>query len=67
MKKSELLAVYGTLDALGAVFAPVNNGVPLTRSAISQWDDEIPQLRVYQLRELVPDIDARIDAARQAR
>ncbi len=66
MKKSDLIAVYGTYDEIGAVFAPTNNGVALTRSAIAQWGEEIPELRVYQLRELVPDIESLIAAAKKA-
>lgn len=65
MKKSDLLRVYKTLDAIGEVFAPVNDGVPLTRSAVSQWDEEIPGLRQYQIRELVPDIEKRIAQAKR--
>lgn len=67
MKKSDLVAVFGTLQAIGDLFAPVNDGVALTRGAISQWPDdgEIPLLREYQLRELVPDIDERIVRAKQ--
>jgi len=64
MRKDDLRAVYGTLDAIGEVFAPVNDGEPLSRSAISQWGDEIPPLREYQIKELVPDIERRIARAR---
>lgn len=66
MKKSDLQAVFGTLDAIGAVFAPINAGQPITRSAVSQWGDDIPDLREYQIRELVPDIDKRIAKALKA-
>jgi hypothetical protein len=65
MKKTDLLAVYGTLESVGEAFAPVNNGTPLTRSAISQWSDEIPELREFQIRKIVPDIEGRIAAARK--
>jgi hypothetical protein len=64
MRKSDLVAVFGTLQAIGDLFAPINGGVPLTRGAISQWGEEIPELREYQLRELIPDIDERIERAR---
>lgn len=60
MKKSDLIAVFGTLDQIGEAFAPFNHGEPLTRSAVSQWGEDIPALREYQLRELQPDIDKRI-------
>jgi len=65
MRKSDLVAVFGTLQAIGDLFAPINGGVPLTRGAISQWDEEIPELREYQLRELLPDIGERIAKARE--
>lgn len=65
MRKSDLVAVFGTLQAIGDLFAPINNGVPFTRGAISQWKEEIPKLREYQLRELVPDIAERITKARE--
>lgn len=66
MKKSDLQAVFGTYEQIGALFAPLNNGIPLTKGAIGQWEEDIPKLREYQLRELVPDIDDRIAAARKA-
>ena len=65
MKKSDLIAVFGTLQAIGDLFAPENHGDPLTRAAISQWDEEIPKLREYQIRKLVPDIEKRIAAAQR--
>ena len=67
MKKTDLLAVYGTLESVGEAFAPANDGTPLTRSAISQWQDEIPELREFQIRKIVPDIDKRIAAAKKQR
>ena len=65
MRKSDLVAVFGTLQAIGDLFAPFNNGEPITKGAISQWDEEIPELREYQLRELMPDIDQRIELAKR--
>ena len=65
MKKSDLLAVYGTLESIGEAFAPVNDGIPLTRSAISQWSEDIPELRAFQIRKLVPNIERRVAAAKQ--
>lgn len=67
MKKVDLMAVYGTLDGVGWAFAPENDGKPLTRSAICQWGEEIPELREFQIRRLVPDIDRRIAAAKRQR
>ncbi|GEM_PF-6240392 len=66
MKKSDLKAVFGTLEAIGEVFAPLNSGIPLTKGAVSQWDEEIPPLREYQMKELVPDIEKRIAKAKQS-
>jgi hypothetical protein len=65
MRKSDLVAVFGTLQAIGDLFAPFNKGEPLTKGAVSQWDEEIPELREYQLRELMPDINKRIAAAKR--
>ncbi len=65
MKKADLMAVYGTLDSVGWAFAPENEGKPLTRSAICQWDEDIPPLREFQIRRLVPDIDRRIAKAKR--
>jgi hypothetical protein len=65
MRKSDLVAVFGTLQAIGDLFASFNNGEPITKGAISQWDEEIPELREYQIRELMPDIDDRIKRAKR--
>jgi hypothetical protein len=65
LKKSDLIAVFGTLQKIGDVFAPVNDGKPLTRSTISYWDEEIDDYREYQLRKLIPDIDKRIAKAKR--
>ncbi len=64
MKKADLLELYGTLEAVGEAFSPMNDGAPLTKSAVSQWGDEIPELREFQIRKLVPNIDKRIAAAK---
>lgn len=67
MNPSDLKRVFGSRAAIAQVFAPKNNGDPLTRSAMSLWfkRKKIPRLREYQLRELVPDIDHRIALAKQ--
>ena len=39
----------GTQAALGRVFNP-----PITRQAVQDWGENVPALRVYQLRELRP-------------
>lgn len=65
MNKADLQAAFGSLDQIGALFKPVNGGKPLTRSAVSLWTKRVPKLREYQLREVVPDLDARIAKARK--
>lgn len=65
MKKSDLLAAFGTLKAIGALFPPEKGG-PLTKGAVSQWSEDIPELREYQLREIVPDIDRQIAKAKRS-
>jgi hypothetical protein len=67
MRKSDLLAVFGTLQAIGDLFASFNGGEPITKGAVSQWDEEIPELREYQIRELHSDIDARIARAKRGK
>lgn len=66
MKADDLKSVFGSHAATGRVFAPFNDGKPLTRAAVSQWGEKVPDLREYQLRELFPDIDKRIQKARAA-
>ncbi len=53
MKTSDLLRIFGTLQGVADLF-------DISRSAVCQWGEEVPQLREYQLREKVPDIDSRI-------
>lgn len=65
LKKSDLLAVFGTLQGVGDVFAPVNDGKPLTRSAICHWGEQIDDYREYQIRKLIPDIDKRVAKAKR--
>ncbi len=67
MKPNDLKAVFKTRAGIAEVFAPVNEGKPLTRSAMCQWwvKKRVPELREYQLRALVPDIDQRIAEAKK--
>lgn len=65
MRKSDLLRVFGTGSAIAELFKPFNDDRPLSRAAISEWRDTIPQLREFQLRKLFPDIDQRIAKARR--
>jgi len=57
VKTKDLISLFGSVQAVRRLWTP-----PLTRSAIYQWGEEVPELRVYQLREKHPDIDARIAA-----
>lgn len=65
MKKSDLLLVFETGSAIAQLFKPYNDGKPLSRASISEWEDEIPELREFQVRELFPDIDERIAKAKR--
>lgn len=58
MKTKDLVAVFGTLQAIGEQFG-------ISRSAVSQWGDEVPPRRVNELRGIHPDIDNRIKRARK--
>lgn len=67
IRKSDLMLVFGSHSAIGRAFAPANGGEPITRSAVGQWEEEIPELREFQVRKLYPDIDERIEKAKLAR
>lgn len=55
MKTADLIRLFGgvtrTAEALG-----------VTKSAVSQWGENVPELRVYKLREQRPTIDAELAA-----
>ena len=44
-----------TADAISAFGSPAElaRALQITRSAISQWGDTVPELRAYQIRELM--------------
>lgn len=65
IKRADLLLIYGTYRAIGEVFAPENMGRPLTKQAVDAWGEELPELREWQLRRMIPDIDKRIDKAKR--
>lgn len=48
MKTQDAIDLAGSRSALARILG-------LTPSAITQWGDEIPKLRVYELRELRPE------------
>jgi hypothetical protein len=58
MKTRDLVAVFGSLKALGDQFG-------ISRSAVSQWGDEVPERRLNELRGIHPDIDQRIRRAKR--
>jgi len=60
VRTQDLIAVFGTQQAIGELFQP-----PISKSAVSQWGGEVPELRVFQLRKRFPDIDERIAKARR--
>lgn len=47
MTKSELIAKAGSAAKLAAVLG-------LSRQAVAAWPEQVPALRLYQLRELRP-------------
>jgi len=53
--KSDLIAVLGSQRAIAELLG-------ITKGAVSQWPERLPDLRVYQVREKIPDIDQRIAA-----
>ncbi|MBT2322548.1 hypothetical protein J7E62_09340 [Variovorax paradoxus] len=48
MKTQFAIDKAGTAKALAAIFG-------ITPGAISQWGEDVPELRVFQLRELRPE------------
>lgn len=48
MKTQQAIKLAGSVKALAAL-------LEITSGAISQWGEEIPQQRVWQLRALKPD------------
>ena len=61
MTRNELVAVFKTQRAIADFF--VQHGIAMTKGAISQWV-EVPELREYQIRQHMPDIDERIAASK---
>lgn len=47
MKTNHAIELAGSAAALAALFG-------ITPSAVSQWGDEIPELRQYQLKKMKP-------------
>lgn len=49
MRKSSVIAALGSGQAVADLLG-------ISRAAVSNWGDEVPALRAYQLRELRPDL-----------
>lgn len=49
MDKETAIKLAGGVSELAKLFDP-----PLTPSAVSQWGDKLPELRVFQLRQIRP-------------
>ena len=58
----QLLAVFGSVHGIRTLWSP-----PLSRSAIYQWGEDVPELRAYQIHEMFPDINKRIRATKKER
>jgi DNA-binding transcriptional regulator YdaS (Cro superfamily) len=58
VRTADLIAVFGSAKAL-ATFLGVS------KSAISQWGDSVPELREYKIREKRPAIDDEIAAVQR--
>jgi len=57
VRTKDLIAVFGSVQAVRSLWNP-----PLSRSAIYQWGEAVPELRAYQIHEMYPDINKRIRA-----
>lgn len=65
MRTADVIAVFGSSKALAECLG-------VSKSAISQWGDLVPELREYQLRDKRPNIEREIaqlerQQAREAR
>ena len=55
MKTALVIELFGSATALGVFLG-------ISKSAVSQWGDEVPELRAYKLREKRPTIDDELAA-----
>jgi hypothetical protein len=55
MNKFKAIKLAGGRKQLAELLTNIATGRPLSQAAISQWGDELPQFRVWQLRILKPD------------
>lgn len=59
MNTSDLEKVFGTQVAIAAFLG-------ISRAAVSQWGESVPELRQYQLRERMPNIDTLIATVKES-
>lgn len=55
MKKSEAIKLFGNEAGLAAA-------LDISRSAVNQWGDDVPELRAYQIKEILAAKEASRDA-----
>lgn len=55
MKKSEAIKLFGNEAGLAAA-------LDISRSAVNQWGDDVPDLRAYQIKEILAAKEASRDA-----
>lgn len=60
IRKADLIEILGTHIAVAQVLG-------ITRSAVSQWGEFIPELQEYRLRERDPDLYQRAAARASSR
>lgn len=60
MTKEDAIAVAGSIPALADL-------LDISQHAIYQWKPVVPKLRQYQIREKIPDFDARLAALKESR
>lgn len=52
MKTQKAVRLAKGIAALARLFS--NAGHPCTRQAVQQWGEDLPELRIYQLKEIRP-------------
>lgn len=62
VKTKALIELCGSVRAVRALWKPA-----LSQSAVYQWGEDVPKLRVYQLRENHPNIEERIAAQKRTK
>ncbi len=52
MSKDEAIDAFGSAQALA-------NALGITVQAVSQWGEDVPELRVFQIKCILADIEAK--------